>query len=129
MKYRCHINVEYCGSIKAIQYLYKYIYKGTDQAYMELKQYKEETDEIKLHKYGRILTANECHYRIAGFKQHSLAPPVKRLSFFLPEEKQILLPENEVPTEESVEKQITETEYFQFFERNVMERNINDKFE
>ena len=23
MKYRCHINVEYCGSIKAINYLYK----------------------------------------------------------------------------------------------------------
>ena len=26
MKYRLHINVEYCGSIKAINYLYKYIY-------------------------------------------------------------------------------------------------------
>lgn len=39
---------------------------------MSLKQYKEETDEIKLHKYGRILTANESHYRIAGFKQHHL---------------------------------------------------------
>jgi len=67
MKYRCHINVEYCGSIKAINYLYKYIYKGTDQAYMSCKQYKDEKDEIKLHKYGRILTANECHYRISEY--------------------------------------------------------------
>ena len=65
MKYRCHINVEFCGSIKAINYLYhsffsffpdflflryKYIYKGTDQGYMKLKQYKEEKDEIYLHK-------------------------------------------------------------------------------
>ena len=25
MKYRCHINVEHCGSIQAINYLYKYI--------------------------------------------------------------------------------------------------------
>jgi hypothetical protein len=25
MKFRCHINVEYCGSIKAINYLYKYM--------------------------------------------------------------------------------------------------------
>ena len=61
MKYRCHINVEFCGSIKAINYLYKYIYKGTDQGYMRLKQFKEEKDEIYLHKYGRILTANESH--------------------------------------------------------------------
>ena len=44
MKYRCHINVEYCGSIKAINYLYKYIYKGTDQGYMKLKQFKEEME-------------------------------------------------------------------------------------
>ena len=50
MKYRLHINVEYCGSIKAINYLYKYIYlhtnlkynktmcryKGTDQAYIKI---------------------------------------------------------------------------------------------
>ena len=63
MKYRCHINVEFCGSIKAINYLYhtfllenqfslryKYIYKGTDQGYMKLQQYKEEKDEIYLHK-------------------------------------------------------------------------------
>ena len=32
MKYRAHINVEYCSSIKAVKYLYKYIFKGSDQA-------------------------------------------------------------------------------------------------
>ena len=29
---KCHINVEYCGSIKAVKYLYKYTYKGHDRA-------------------------------------------------------------------------------------------------
>jgi hypothetical protein len=48
--------------------LYSYLsHKGTDQGYMNLKQYKEEKDEINLHKYGRILTANECHYRLVTY--------------------------------------------------------------
>jgi hypothetical protein len=32
MLYNCHINVEMCSSIKAVKYLYKYIYKGPDEA-------------------------------------------------------------------------------------------------
>jgi len=31
-RFKCHINVEYCGSIKAVKYLYKYTYKGHDRA-------------------------------------------------------------------------------------------------
>jgi hypothetical protein len=30
--FNCHINVEACGSIKAVKYLFKYIYKGHDRA-------------------------------------------------------------------------------------------------
>nr|XP_051229452.1 uncharacterized protein LOC127347285 [Lolium perenne] len=31
MRYNCHINVEACSSIKAVKYLFKYIYKGHDR--------------------------------------------------------------------------------------------------
>jgi len=34
-RFKCHINVEYCGSIKAVKYLYKYTYKGHDRAQAE----------------------------------------------------------------------------------------------
>ena len=31
-----HLNVEICTSIKAVKYLYKYMYKGPDRANMEV---------------------------------------------------------------------------------------------
>ena len=34
-KFRCHINVEICTSIKAVKYLYKYSYKGPDRASLQ----------------------------------------------------------------------------------------------
>lgn len=30
-KFNCHINVEVCSSIKAVKYLYRYVYKGHDR--------------------------------------------------------------------------------------------------
>ena len=29
MRYQCHINVQYAGSMKAVNYLFEYITKGT----------------------------------------------------------------------------------------------------
>jgi hypothetical protein len=36
-KYNCHINVEICSSISAVKYLHKYVYKGHDRAYIEVR--------------------------------------------------------------------------------------------
>ena len=124
MKYRCHINVEYCGSIKAIKYLYKYIHKGTDKGYMKLKQFKEEKDEIYLHKYGRVMTANECHYNIAGFPRHQLCPSVTRLGFFVHGKKNVKLRAGKVPTEKEIKEQIENTPYWKWFHKNKEEFDI-----
>ena len=35
--YECHINVEYCSSVKAIQYICKYCNKGPDAARFKLR--------------------------------------------------------------------------------------------
>ena len=96
---------------------------------MKLKQFKQEKDEIYLHKYGRVLTANECHYRISGFPRGELYPSVTRLGFFVPEKKNILLPENEVPSQSEIQKQIEETPYWKWFERNAKEFQIRNSFQ
>jgi len=50
--FNCHINVEACGSIKAVKYLFKYIYKGHDRASVAMREANKEdsegnVDEIK----------------------------------------------------------------------------------
>jgi hypothetical protein len=36
--FNCHINVEACGSIKAIKHMFKYIYKGHDRASVAMRE-------------------------------------------------------------------------------------------
>ena len=45
-KYRCHINLESITSVKAIKYIYKYVYKGHDSTTMQFRTCR---DEIKLY--------------------------------------------------------------------------------
>ncbi|VDL66829.1 unnamed protein product [Nippostrongylus brasiliensis] len=46
LKYNSHINVEICGMMTAVKYLYKYVYKGTDKARLRIAN-NEAVDEIK----------------------------------------------------------------------------------
>jgi hypothetical protein len=42
--FNCHINVEACGSIKAVKYLFKYIYKGHDRTSVAMKEADEDSE-------------------------------------------------------------------------------------
>ena len=53
-KYRCHINVESIASVKAIKYIYKYVYKGHDRTTM---QFGRSIDEIKLYLDVRYISS------------------------------------------------------------------------
>jgi hypothetical protein len=37
-KYDAHINVEVCNNIRAVKYLFKYVYKGHDRATVEISR-------------------------------------------------------------------------------------------
>ncbi|AQK68964.1 hypothetical protein ZEAMMB73_Zm00001d015454 [Zea mays] len=68
--FNCHINVEACGSIKAVKYLFKYIYKGHDRASVAVTDANKadgDVDEIKQYRDARWVTPPEALWRIFSF--------------------------------------------------------------
>ncbi|KAL6909895.1 hypothetical protein ACP4OV_001554 [Aristida adscensionis] len=87
--FNCHINVEACGSIKAVKYLFKYIYKGHDRASIAVREAgkvddHENIDEIKQYRDARWVTPPEALWRIYGFDLSKNSPPVLQLQLHLP---------------------------------------------
>jgi len=82
--FNCHINVEACGSIKSVKYLFKYIYKGHDRASVAVREGDNvdsngNVDEIKQFRDARWVTPPEALWRIYGFDLSKNHPPVKQL--------------------------------------------------
>jgi hypothetical protein len=88
MLYNCHINVEICSSIKAVKYLYKYIYKGPDRVSYSANKSdncdKVVIDEIKRFRHARCVAPLEARYRLNGFSLYQMYPPVLQLTVYLP---------------------------------------------
>ena len=127
MKYHCHLNVEYCGAVSAIKYLYKYMFKGTDRGCVEVK----EDDEIAMHKFGRLMSANEGHYRIACFKLHDLQPRIERLSYFIPSKKNITfnVELSAIENKKVIEKEYEDQKMIQWFRLNQREKEAFKKWD
>jgi hypothetical protein len=80
-KYRAHINVEVCGSVKAVKYIHKYIYKGNDRATARVVG---QDDEISQHLQGRYVGPSEAVWRLFEYPVHEVFPPVIQLAVHLP---------------------------------------------
>src|SRR6266446_6364904 len=87
-KYRCHINVESVTSVKAIKYIYKYIYKGHDRTTMEFGTC---VDEIKLYLDSRYISSCEGCWRLYFFEMHDHEPSVLRLYVHLPKQQTVII--------------------------------------
>jgi len=88
-KYRCHINVESISiaSVKAVKYIYKYVYKGHDRATM---QFGRCIDEVKLYLDARYISSCEATWRLFHFYMQKQVPHVIRLQVHLPQEQSVV---------------------------------------
>ncbi|GMF51296.1 unnamed protein product [Phytophthora fragariaefolia] len=82
-KYNCHINVEVCTTLTAVKYLYKHVYKGSDEAVItietvrgESRQARAEPNEILRYLNARYISPVEACMRLLGYaipgKTHSI---------------------------------------------------------
>ena len=85
----CHINVEYCSSIKSIQYLLKYQYKGNDQGTMKIIQDEQNHDEVQHFLNTRYVSSMEATWRIFNFDICVVKQSVLQLTLHLPEEQTV----------------------------------------
>jgi len=87
MRYNCHINVEACSNIKAIKYLYKYVYKGHDRASFLVEANQQEQDgvinEIRQYRDARYISPPEAVHRIFDFPLFAVYPSVLQLQLYL----------------------------------------------
>jgi hypothetical protein len=86
--FNCHINVEACGSIKAVKYLFKYIYKGHNLAFVAVREAdkedsEENVDEIKQYRDARWVTPLEALWRIYCFDLSERSPSIFSLQLHL----------------------------------------------
>ncbi|XP_073133484.1 uncharacterized protein [Henckelia pumila] len=88
MKYDCHINVEVCGEIKCVKYIYKYIHKGPDRVALELRNVQN-SDEIQQYVDGRWICAPEALWRLYSYELSRMYPSVIRLQIHLPNQQTI----------------------------------------
>ncbi|XP_066933722.1 uncharacterized protein [Clytia hemisphaerica] len=93
-KYNAHINLEACVSIKAVKYLYKYIYKGHDTAHIEIVE-RIDHDEIRTFLDARYVSAPEACWRLFAFPMHTQSHTVIRLAVHLPNFQRVYFREGE----------------------------------
>ena len=86
MQFDCYINLEVCGSIKAIKYIHKYIYKGPDHATIQTEGH----DEIRCYLDARYISSTQACHNIFEFQMHMEWPAIYCLSVHLPGQQNVV---------------------------------------
>jgi Helitron helicase-like domain at N-terminus len=90
-KYRCHLNVESIASVKAIKYIYKYVYKGHDRTTM---QFGTAQNEIRHYLDACYVSSCEATWRHYFFRVQDHEPSVLRLAVHLPQQQGVVINSN-----------------------------------
>lgn len=112
--FNAHINVEACGSVRAIKYICKYINKGSDQAIFNFRSSESSNpvDEVQTFQSGRYVSSNEAVWRLLGFPLHERHPTVTHLSVHLENGERIYFNENNFHQRVTTPPKTTLTAFF-----------------
>jgi hypothetical protein len=125
-KYDAHINVEVCNNIRAIKYLFKYVYKRHDRATIDISRQNDnategnvvEVDEIKKYLDCCYVSALEAVWRIFKFDMHERFLTVDRLQYHLPNQQMVLFDDDDDVQEVVTQLAISRTMLTEWFRTN-----------
>lgn len=125
--FNCHINVEKVADIKAVKYLYKYIYKGYDAATVEcVTQTADGTqkilnyDEVSNFLEARCIGPVEACWRLFKFPLQGKSHSIDRLDVHLENEQPVFI-EQQDDREHIIDKMQRDSKLLAYF--NFMRLN------
>jgi hypothetical protein len=114
-KFKAHINLEACTSIKSVKYLFKYVYKGYDCANVEVSEKSElNHDEVSAFVDARYVSAPEAYWRLSEYNMHKQSHAIVRLPVHLPRQQPVYFTEgnHQAAVEAAAEGDTMLTSYF-----------------
>ena len=120
-KFDCHIHVEICSTIKAVKYLYKYVYKGHDRIrfFVNPNNQISDFDEIEKFQSARWISPPEAMWRIYGFILCEIYPSVISLQLHLENNQFITYKKSDDLTKVITRDDTCKTMLIEYFEMNV----------
>ena len=119
-----YINVEYCNSVKAIKYIFKYVNKGSDMAVLGLQSKISDIDEIVHYQAGRYISSNEGVWRILSFPIHERSPAVFHLAVHLQNGQRVYFSESNVQQRGLNPPDTTLTAFFLLCQNNSFAKTL-----
>ncbi|XP_031119050.1 uncharacterized protein LOC116022466 [Ipomoea triloba] len=95
LKYKAHINVEWCNQSRSIKYQFKYVNKGHDYVTAEFYKTSDEEESTKLR-----------------------SPSVERLSFHLPNQQSVIFEDDDAVDNIVNRPTIAQSTFMEWFEAN-----------
>ena len=123
----CHINVESCSSIKSIQYLFKYQYKGSVQATMQIIQKQQNHDEVQRFLNTRYVSSMEATWRIFNFDICAVKPNVLQVTLHFLQEQTVTFLHGMDSAMSALSKN-EHTQLTKYFEMNLLNCDAQDTF-
>ncbi|XP_031096933.1 uncharacterized protein LOC116001185 [Ipomoea triloba] len=124
LRYRAHMNVEWCNQSRSIKYLFKYVNKGNDRVTAEFYKSTSDAkgndviDEINMYYGCRYISACEATWRLFSFEVQFRTPAVERLSFHLPHCQTVIFEDDDPVDNALIRETIAQSMFNGWFQAN-----------